>query len=119
MTNQHHAKSRGAGPALAAWALTSLTTIALGFASTAQAQSAQAMQTRSLAATCANCHGTDGKAVPGEAMVALAGMSKETIVAQLQAFRDGKRPATVMHQIAKGYTDEQMQSVAAYFAAQK
>nr|MBA3590336.1 cytochrome C [Methylibium sp.] len=38
---------------------------------------------------------------------------------QMRAFRDGKRPATVMHQIAKGYSDAQITALAAYFAAQK
>ena len=38
---------------------------------------------------------------------------------QLRAFRDGSRPATVMHQIAKGFSDAQLQQVAGYFAAQK
>ena len=38
---------------------------------------------------------------------------------QMRAFRDGQRPATVMHQIAKGYTDQQIDALAAWFAAQK
>jgi cytochrome c553 len=37
----------------------------------------------------------------------------------VQAFRDGKRPATVMHQISKGYTDAQIDAIAGWFAAQK
>lgn len=74
---------------------------------------------RSLAATCANCHGTDGHAVAGESMVSLAGLGKAYIVEQLQAFRDGKRPATVMHQLTKGYSDAQIDAVAGYFAAQQ
>ena len=82
-------------------------------------QSAAVLHSRALAATCANCHGTDGKAVQGEAMVPLAGLPKDYIVTQMQAFRDGKRTATVMHQIAKGYTPEQIESIAAYFAARK
>ncbi len=81
--------------------------------------SAAVLNTRALAATCANCHGTDGRAVSGEAMVVLAGLPQATIVEQLAAFRDGKRQATVMHQIVKGYSDEQIQAIAAYFAAQK
>ena len=85
----------------------------------AYGQSSAMLHTRALAATCASCHGTDGKAVQGEAMVQLAGLPRETIVAQMQAFRDGKRPATVMHQIAKGYSNEQIESIAAYFAARK
>ena len=83
------------------------------------AQTAPGLQLRSLAATCAACHGTDGRAVGGEAMSRLAGLPKEQLVASLQAFRDGTRPATVMHQISKGYSNEQIDSIAAYFAAQK
>jgi cytochrome c553 len=37
----------------------------------------------------------------------------------MKAFKDGSRPATVMHQISKGYTDAQIQSVADYFASLK
>ncbi|MBI2305962.1 MAG: c-type cytochrome [Rhodocyclales bacterium] len=76
-------------------------------------------QARNLAATCANCHGTNGHAVPGAGMAAIAGQPKETIVQRLQEFRAGKREATVMHQIAKGYTDAQVELLAAWFAAQK
>jgi cytochrome c553 len=36
----------------------------------------------------------------------------------MRAFRDGKRPATVMHQIAKGYSDAQIEAMASWFAAQ-
>jgi cytochrome subunit of sulfide dehydrogenase len=83
------------------------------------AQTAQTLNTKALAATCANCHGTNGNAVPGEAMVRLAGLPKEHIVTQLQAFRDGKRPATVMHQLTKGYTNAQIEAIAAYFSSIK
>ena len=51
-------------------------------------------------------------------MPRLAGQSASYLTEQLKAFRDGKRPATVMHQLAKGYTDEQITAIAAYFAAQ-
>ena len=82
-------------------------------------QSSAVLHSRALAATCASCHGTDGKAVPGEAMAPLAGLPKFYIVAQMQAFRDGTRQATVMHHITKGYTDEQIELIAAYFATRK
>lgn len=71
---------------------------------------------RNLAATCANCHGTNGQArdlVPG-----LAGVPAANIVAAMAEFKAGTRSATIMHQIAKGYTDEQIRLLAAYFAAQ-
>ena len=85
---------------------------------TAVPATAQDVQGRNLAAACAICHGTDGRAVTKD-LVPLAGLSKEYIVRQLADFRDGKRPATVMHQIAKGYTDPQIDALAAWFAAQK
>ncbi len=72
---------------------------------------------RNLAATCANCHGTNG-AARGE-MKPLAGVSAAKIVAAMNDFRSGNMPATIMHQIAKGYTEAQVEQIAAYFAAQK
>jgi cytochrome c553 len=73
---------------------------------------------RNLAAPCAICHGTDGRAVTKD-VVPLAGLPREHIASQMRAFRDGQRPATVMHQIAKGYTDQQIDALAGWFAAQK
>jgi sulfide dehydrogenase cytochrome subunit len=102
--------------ALSTLALACLT---LGASSVSHAQNAQALYTRSLAATCANCHGTDGKAVPGSAVTTIAGMDRSYLAAQLKAFKSGARPATVMHQISKGYSDAQIEVLAGYFAAQK
>ena len=85
----------------------------------AAAQNAAALQTRALAATCANCHGTEGRAVQGAAVPGLAGMPAPYMTEQLRTFKAGTRPATVMHQLAKGYSDAQIDQIAAYFAAQK
>lgn len=96
--------------------------LCLALSHTAQAQGAegaQALYTKSLAATCANCHGTNGKVTPGSTVPALAGLDQNYIVAQMNAFKSGTRPATVMHQLSKGYNDTQIASLAAYFAAQK
>ncbi|KQP13526.1 c-type cytochrome [Pseudorhodoferax sp. Leaf267] len=84
----------------------------------AAAQSPDALYVRSLAATCANCHGTAGRAQPGSSVVSLAGMPQEQIVAQMKAFQSGARPATIMHQLSKGYSDAQIAQIAGYFAAQ-
>jgi cytochrome subunit of sulfide dehydrogenase len=86
--------------------------VASGAASAADQQSG-----RDIAANCANCHGTDGKS--RGAMPSLAGREKAEIVSYVREFRDGKRPSTVMQQLAKGYTDAQIEAAAAYFAAQK
>ena len=85
----------------------------------AAAQDASALRQQALAATCANCHGTQGRAVDGAAVPGLAGMPAAYIVEQLKAFKAGTRPATVMQQLAKGFSDSQVEQVAAYFAAQK
>ena len=94
--------------------------LALLCASAAQAQpNAAELQRRTLAAACAQCHGSAGKAIPGGVLPSLAGMPASYVEAQMKAFKNGSRPATVMHQIAKGYSDTQLAELAAYFAAQK
>ena len=87
---------------------------ALALPAAVQAQDLNAM--RSLAATCANCHGTNG--VSRGEVPSLAGQAAETTVAKMAGFKSGALTATVMHQIAKGYTDEQIRQLAAFFAAQ-
>ena len=93
-------------------------TILLALALAAPAAHAQGTSARNLASACAICHGTDGRAATKD-VVPLAGLPREHVATQMRAFRDGSRPATVMHQIAKGYTDEQIDALAAWFSAQK
>ena len=78
---------------------------------------AEVSQVRAWAAACANCHGTMGKAEAG--MESLAGKDKDELLQKMMDFKTGKKPATIMHQLSKGYTDEQLQQLAAYFAALK
>jgi cytochrome subunit of sulfide dehydrogenase len=96
-----------------------LSSLSVGLALPAMAQDPQQLYVKSLAATCANCHGTNGKAQEGSAVVSLAGVPQDYIVAQMAAFKSGARPATIMHQISKGYSDAQIAQIATYFAAQK
>ncbi|MBT9505401.1 c-type cytochrome [Rhodoferax sp.] len=79
--------------------------------------SADALQVRSMAASCASCHGTNGVAQQG--MESLAGQAKEDLLKKMLDFKTGKKPATIMHQLSKGYSDEQLAQLAAYFAALK
>jgi len=71
---------------------------------------------RYLAGNCANCHGTQGKSLG--AMPSLAGQKADYLADQMRRFRDGQRPGTIMQKIAKGYTDAQIDAIAAHFAAQ-
>jgi cytochrome c553 len=79
--------------------------------------SADALQVRSMAASCAGCHGTQGVAQQG--METLAGQKKEDLLKKMLDFKSGKKPATLMHQLSKGYSDEQLDQLAGYFAALK
>ena len=71
---------------------------------------------RSMAANCAACHGTNGRPTPGSSNAALAG--RDDIADVMKAFKDGKREATIMHQIAKGYSDAEISALADHFSRQ-
>ncbi len=101
------------------WLQASLAAACLVAAQAATAQTSSPLEIRALAATCANCHGTDGKAASGSAVGVLAGLKQDYLSQQLKAFKNGQRPATVMHQLAKGYTDEQLEQLSVYFANQR
>ncbi|NHC07640.1 c-type cytochrome [Azonexus fungiphilus] len=69
------------------------------------------------AANCFNCHGTEGKV--NSAIPAIAGRDREYLAETLKAYKAGTKPATIMHQLAKGYTDEELAILADYFSRQK
>jgi cytochrome c553 len=75
---------------------------------------AQDMQARVWAASCAACHGTEGRGAG--AMPPLAGRPKGDLLRALLDFKTDKRAATVMHQHAKGYTDQELDRIAEYFS---
>lgn len=72
---------------------------------------------RYVAGNCANCHGTDGRSGGGAGMPGIAGLSRAYFIEQMRLFRTGGRTATVMHQLSKGYTDDQISRLADYFAS--
>lgn len=96
-----------------------LSGIAATAAGAATPQETIKLHQRALAAMCANCHGTEGRTTDGSAIPSLAGMPRDYMVTQMKAFREGTRPATVMHQITKGLTDQQIESVSTYFSSLK
>ena len=94
--------------------------LALGLAVVAPVRAQDKNLGRNLAAQCANCHGTNGNSQA--AIPSLAGRDKGSIVSAMDEFKTGKRTgpqASIMHQIAKGYTDAQIVAMAEFFAAQK
>jgi len=74
---------------------------------------------RSMAANCAACHGTKGRPAAGSAVPPLAGRPQGELIAIMGEFKAGKRPATVMHQIAKGFDDAETAAIALYFEQQR
>lgn len=71
-----------------------------------------------MANTCAACHGTHGRVGEDVAMVPLAGMDKGEFIRAMRDFRSGKRPSTLMHHVASGFTDAEVEAMAEFFAAQ-
>jgi sulfide dehydrogenase cytochrome subunit len=71
-----------------------------------------------LYASCAGCHGTAG-AGTGGVLPVLAGQPKDAITASMRAFKAGERPSTIMQQIARGFSEEQVAQIAAYLAVQR
>jgi cytochrome subunit of sulfide dehydrogenase len=69
------------------------------------------------AASCTGCHAANAKVetrVPR-----IAGRSPAEIVAAMEAFRSGQKPATVMDRIAKGFTEAEIRAIAAWLGTQK
>lgn len=69
-----------------------------------------------LAGPCANCHGPDGVS-PGD-IPSIAGRDAAMLGARMLAFRDGSAPdGTVMPRLMKGYSPDEIDALAAWFAA--
>ena len=68
------------------------------------------------ASSCSGCHpqGSEVKtSVPR-----IDGLQPTEIIAAMQAFRSGERPSTVMGRIAKGFSEDEIQAIAVWLAAQ-
>ncbi len=88
-----------------------------GSAATAWAQAAAVGQTgRLLASNCFQCHGTTGK---GPGFERLAGESASSIYSELKKFQSGNEGNGIMAKHAMGYSDSQLQALAAWLATQR
>ncbi len=88
-----------------------------GSAATAWAQASNVGQAgRLLASNCFQCHGTNGK---GPGFERLAGESASSIYGELKKFQSGKEGDGIMAKHAMGYSDAQLQALAAWLATQR
>jgi cytochrome c553 len=71
-------------------------------------------QVRTWAAACAACHGPKGKSEGG--MPSLAGHDATKLATEMKAFRAGKRSGTVMPRLMKGYSEAEIEAIAAFWA---
>ena len=69
------------------------------------------------ALSCSGCH-PNGSNVDTP-VTRLIGRDPAAIVASMQAFRSGQTPSTVMDRISKGFTDDEVKAIAAWYGAQK
>ncbi len=106
-------------PGCIAW----MTGLALGVA-VASAQAAEKKEVlegapaRLLAAQCDGCHGFNGVSA-GPSIPSIGGFSKDYMMEVMEGFREGDVPATLMDRIARGYTEEEIEKIAGYYAKQK
>jgi cytochrome c553 len=69
------------------------------------------------ASSCSGCHAANARV--DTPVPRLVGRNAADTVAQMQAFKTGQKPSTVMDRIAKGFTDAEIQAIAAWYAQQK
>lgn len=69
-----------------------------------------------LAGTCLNCHVSDPKLATS--IPVIAGKPEAVLKAQLLAYKSNQAPAgtTIMNRLAKGYSDDEVAALAAYFS---
>jgi cytochrome subunit of sulfide dehydrogenase len=69
------------------------------------------------ASACSGCHPASSSLRTG--VPPLIGRNPADIVAAMQGFRSGQRAATVMDRIAKGFSDAEIEAIAAWYANQR
>jgi cytochrome c553 len=68
------------------------------------------------ASSCTGCHAA--KQIPDSVIPRIAGRKASDIVQVMREYRSGAWPSSVMGRIAKGFDDQQIDAIAAWFAAQ-
>jgi len=97
--------------------LFAVTALPLGALAQAPTADAAAFQVKLWAASCMACHGTDGRA-EGTGLT-IGGLPAKDLLGKLLGYKRGTLSATIMHQHAKGYSDEELSRIADYFSKLK
>jgi cytochrome subunit of sulfide dehydrogenase len=71
-----------------------------------------------LARTCNNCHGVGGVSA-GASMPSIGGLPKEYLGKIMKQWKYDERTGVTMPRIVKGFSDDEIDALAAYFAAQR
>ena len=69
------------------------------------------------AASCSGCHPT--ARFVDTTVPRLIGRNPADIVTAMQGFKSGQIPSTVMNRLAKGFSDDEIKAIAAWYGAQK
>ncbi len=77
---------------------------------------AQSINGAMLGNTCSGCHGTNGAAV-NAIIPPLAGKDQAQFIQTMIAYREGERRGTIMNRVARAYSDEEIEAMAAFFAS--
>lgn len=88
--------------------------VVLGATAAGPCAAADGSQVRTWAAACAACHGPNGKSEGG--MPSLAGHDAADLAKDMKAFRNGTRSGTVMPRLMRGYSEAEIDAIAAFWA---
>ena len=67
-----------------------------------------------LAQACSSCHGLEGRG--GDSIPPLAGLSEEELFSRLKELSQPSDEATIMPRLLRGYDEDELAALAAYFA---
>lgn len=95
--------------------LGALTGAALSLLAASVAHADDERQAFVLAASCAACHGPDGRSP--DSIPTIQGKSARYIADKMKGFKSGEGSPTVMNRLAKGYSEAEIEQIAAWFAS--
>jgi sulfide dehydrogenase cytochrome subunit len=95
------------------WLFLSITSLVLLHSPLVSFAGERSAETLSL--PCNGCHGTEGVSL-GNNIPSIAGMNAEYMSEAMMQFKEGRRSATIMNRISKGYKGYELRKIARYFS---